>query len=217
VAIWPRPKSEAPAISHDASLDSLRYVVVDTELTSLEHRTNRLISVGAIGMQGASILLGEQFYRMVNPEVEIPAESVVIHQIRSEDVKGAENMSKTLDELSQFIRGAVLVGHFAHIDLKILRKEMAEIGHSFDNRAIDTARVHQWLARHGRHFEDLALQVEKLDLETVAKSYGLNPQNAHHALADAFLTAQLWQKMLVALYTRGVSNLKKLLKIGAAK
>jgi len=168
-------------------------------------------------MQGASILLGEQFYRMVNPEVEIPAESVVIHQIRSEDVKGAENMSKTLDELSQFIRGAVLVGHFAHIDLKILRKEMAEIGHSFDNRAIDTARVHQWLARHGRHFEDLALQVEKLDLETVAKSYGLNPQNAHHALADAFLTAQLWQKMLVALYTRGVSNLKKLLKIGAAK
>ena len=82
--------------SRDAPLGSLRYVVIDTELTSLEHRTNRLLSVGAIGMQGASILLGEQFYRMVNPEVEIPTEGVVIHQIRSEDVKGAENISKTL-------------------------------------------------------------------------------------------------------------------------
>jgi DNA polymerase III subunit epsilon len=220
VAIWPKRKPEASAaleIPSDAPIDSLRYVVLDTELTSLEHRTNRLLSVGAIGMQGASIVLGEQFYRMVNPEVEIPAESVVIHQIRSEDVKGAENISKTFDELSQFIRGAVLVGHFAHIDLKILRKEMAETGHGVENPAIDTARVHQWLLRQGRYSEDLALQLEKLDLETVAKSYGLDRENAHHALGDAFLTAQLWQKMLIALQRNGVSNLKKLLKIGAAK
>ena len=220
MAIWPKPKSQGaaePAISHDAPLDSLRYIVLDTELTSLEHRTNRLLSVGAIGMQGASIRLGEQLYRTVNPEVEIPAESVVIHQIRSEDVKGAENISTTFDELSRFIRGTVLVGHFAHIDLKILRKEMAETGHDLENPAIDTARVHQWLLGQGRYSEDLALQLEKLDLQTVAKSYGLNPQNAHHALGDAFLTAQLWQKMLIVLQRKGVSNLKKLLKIGAAK
>lgn len=220
MTLWPKRKSESrgkPEIPHDAPLQSLRYVVLDTELTSLEHRTNRLLSVGAIRMQGASIRLGEQFYRMVNPEVEIPAESVIIHQIRSEDVKDARNISKTFDELSQFIGGTVLVGHFAHIDLKILRKEMTRTGHTFENPAIDTARVHHWLLRQGRYSEDLALQLEKLDLETVAKAYGLNPENAHHALADAFLTAQLWQKMLVTLHDKGISNLKKLLKIGAAR
>lgn len=220
MTLWPKRKSESrgkPGIPHDAPLQSLRYVVLDTELTSLEHRTNRLLSVGAIRMQGASIRLGEQFYRMVNPEVEIPAESVIIHQIRSEDVKDARNISKTFDELSQFIGGTVLVGHFAHIDLKILRKEMTRTGHTFENPAIDTARVHHWLLRQGRYSEDLALQLEKLDLETVAKAYGLNPENAHHALADAFLTAQLWQKMLVTLHDKGISNLKKLLKIGAAR
>lgn len=220
MTLWPKRKSESrgkPEIPHDAPLQSLRYVVLDTELTSLEHRTNRLLSVGAIRMQGASIHLGEQFYRMVNPEVEIPAESVIIHQIRSEDVKDARNISNTFDELSQFIGGTVLVGHFAHIDLKILRKEMTRTGHTFENPAIDTARVHHWLLRQGRYSEDLALQLEKLDLETVAKAYGLNPENAHHALADAFLTAQLWQKMLVTLHDKGISNLKKLLKIGAAR
>jgi DNA polymerase-3 subunit epsilon len=205
-----------PEIPHDAPLGSLRYVVLDTELTSLEHRTNRLLSVGAIRMKGASIRLGEQFYRMVNPEVEIPAESIVVHQIRSDDVKGADSTSKMFDELNQFIRGAVLVGHFAHIDLKILRKEMTRTGHTLENPAIDTARVHHWLLRQGRYSEDLALQLEKLDLETVAKLFGLNPENAHHALADAFLTAQLWQKMQAALHNKGISNLKKLLKIGAA-
>lgn len=220
MTLWPKRKSESrwkPEIPHDAPLQSLRYVVLDTELTSLEHRTNRLLSVGAIRMQGASIRLGEQFYRMVNPEVEIPAESVIIHQIRSEDVKDARNISNTFDELSQFIGGTVLVGHFAHIDLKILRKEMTRTGHTFENPAIDTARVHHWLLRQGRYSEDLALQLEKLDLETVAKAYGLNPDSAHHALADAFLTAQLWQKMLVTLHDKGISNLKKLLKIGAAR
>lgn len=195
----------------------MRYVVLDTELTSLEHRTNRLLSVGAVRMQGASIRLGEQFYRMVNPEVEIPAESVVIHQIRSDDVKGAESTSKILDELNHFIRGTVLVGHCAHIDLKILRKEMTQTGHTLENPAIDTARVHHWLLRQGRYSEDLTLQLEKLDLETVAKAYGLNPENAHHALADAFLTAQVWQKMLVTLQNKGIISLKKLLKIGGAK
>ena len=81
----------------------------------------------------------------------------------------------------------------------------------------DTARVHHWLLRQGRYSEDLTLQLEKLDLETVAKAYGLNPENAHHALADAFLTAQVWQKMLVTLQNKGIISLKKLLKIGGAK
>lgn len=61
----------APGLSPDAPLHSLRYVVLDTELTSLDHRTNRLLSVGAIVMQGPSIRLGEQFYRVVNPQVSI--------------------------------------------------------------------------------------------------------------------------------------------------
>ena len=107
-----------------------------------------------------------QFYRVVNPECAIPAESIVIHRLRSEDVEGGEQISeKTLDDLSQFIEGAVLVGHFVDIDLKILRKEMSQTGHKFDNPAIDTARVHHWILRHGPiSLKTCPLQLEKLDL-----------------------------------------------------
>jgi DNA polymerase-3 subunit epsilon len=84
-----RADGEGGRLSYDTPLDALRYVVLDTELTSLDHRTNRLLSVGALAMQGPSILPGDQFYRIVNPEVSIPAETVVIHKLRSKMCRAA--------------------------------------------------------------------------------------------------------------------------------
>jgi DNA polymerase III epsilon subunit-like protein len=68
-------KDDKQAPSKDTALDSLRYVVLDTELTSLDQRTNRLLSIGAIAMHGPSIQLGNQFYREVNPGVSIPGKA----------------------------------------------------------------------------------------------------------------------------------------------
>ena len=217
---WKRESRSAEggtaALSKDNALDSLRYVVLDTELTSLDYRTNRLLSIGAISMQGPSIQLVNQFYRVTNPGVSIPAESVVIHKLRVEDVVGGEQPEKCLDELCQFIEGAVLVGHFVDIELKILEKEMGRTGRKFTNPAIDTARVHHWILRHGPYSEELSVQLEKMDLATLAKLYSLDVQDTHHALSDAFLTARMWQKMLYTLQTKGVRNLGKLLSIGGA-
>ena len=204
------------ALSKDSALDSLRYVVLDTELTSLDHRTNRLLSIGAIAMQGPSIQLGNQFYRVINPGVSIPAESVLIHKLRVEDVVSGELPKQCLNDLCQFIEGAVLVGHFVDIELKILGKEMGQTGHKFNNPAIDTVRVHHWILRHGPYSEELSVQLEKMDLATLAKFYSLAVQDAHHALGDAFLTARIWQKMMYTLQVKGVRNLGKLLSIGGA-
>jgi len=201
-------------IDADTALDAVRYVVLDTELTSLDKRSNRLLSVGAIVMEGPKIRLGEQFYRVVNPGVPVPAESVVIHQLRSEDVEGGEPLAESLNDLLRFIADAVLVGHFVNIDLKVLRKELSSEGHELNNAAIDTARVHHWILRHGPYSEELASQLEQLDLPTVARFYGLVSGDAHHALSDAFLTAQVWQKMLHALPAKKVGTLMELLRVG---
>jgi DNA polymerase III subunit epsilon len=217
MAAWWKHDSQAPVeITLDSALDALRYIVLDTELTSLDRRTNRLLSVGAIAMQGASIQLGNQFYRVLNPGVSIPPESVVIHRLRVEDVAGGEPPKQCLDDLCQFMAGAVLVGHFVDIELNILRKEMGQTGRKLNNPAIDTARVHHWILRHGPYSEDLSMQLEKMDLPTLAKFYSLEAQDAHHALSDAFLTARIWQKMLYTLQAKGVRNLRKLLSIGGA-
>ena len=208
-----RRERSRTAFPKNTDLDSVRYVVLDTELTSLDKRSNRLLSIGAVAMDGAKIRLGEQFYRVVNPGVPVPAETVVIHKLRSEDVEGGSPLAETLDELRRFVEGAVLVGHFVDIDLKILWKELGGDQHQLDNPAVDTARAHHWVLRHGQFSEDLHVQLERLDLVTVAKFYGLDLHDAHHALSDAFLTAQLWQKMMHTVQAKGVSKLGELLKI----
>lgn len=51
----------------------------------------------------------------------------------------------------------------------------------------------------------------------LAKFYGLDPEDAHPALPDAFLTPRIWQKMLHTLKAKGIGNLGKLLGIGGAR
>ncbi|MGC2196852.1 MAG: 3'-5' exonuclease [Terriglobales bacterium] len=195
-------------------IHSVRYAVLDTEFTSLDQRSNRLLSVGAVTMEGARIRMGEQFYRVLNPGVEIPASTVVVHKLRPSDIEQGEPPLQVLGELRDYIAGAVLVGHFIKIDLDLLRKELRATEQSLDNPVIDTARVHRWLLRKGHYTEDLFYRLDNVDLASLAKIYNIEFREAHHALDDAFVTARLWQKLIYQLEARGVRTLGGLLKIG---
>jgi DNA polymerase-3 subunit epsilon len=199
----------------ETPIHSVRYVVLDTEFTSLDKRTNRLLSVGAVAMEGASIRMGEQFYRVLNPGVEVPANTVVVHRLRPSDIEQGEPPLQALTELRDYLAEAVLVGHFIKMDLDLLRKEMRGIEHSLDSPVVDTAQVHRWLLRNGRYSDDLFHRLEILDLASLAKIYNIEVYEAHHALDDAFVTARLWQKLIYQLEARGVHTLAGLLKIGA--
>ena len=199
----------------ETPLHSVRYVVLDTEFTSLDQRSNRLLSVGAVAMEGASIKLGEQFYRVLNPGVDIPASTVVVHKLRPSDIEQGEPPLQVLAELRNYIAGAVLVGRFIKIDLDLLHKEFRASEYSLDNPVVDTAQVHRWLLRNGRYSEDLFRRLENVDLASLAKIYKIEFREAHHALDDAFVTARLWQKLIYELKSRGVGTLAGGLKIAA--
>jgi DNA polymerase-3 subunit epsilon len=194
-------------------MHDVRYAVVDTELTSLDTRSNRLLSIGAITMDGTKIRFGEQFYRVVNPGVEVPAAGVLVHKLRPNDVEQGIPPADALAELRRFIEGKVVVGHFVHIDLKALRKELGDEQHQLSNPAIDTARVHRWLLQNGPWKEDLEQQMENISLAALAGIYDLDFREAHHALEDAFVTARLWQKQISRLEGMKIRNFGELLRI----
>ncbi len=193
-------------------LNAARFVILDTELTSLDDRSNRLLSVGAITMTGTKIHIGEQFYRIVNPGVAVPAESVVIHHLRLEDVAQGEPPATVLGDFSDFISGAVLVGHFAEIDRNVLRKEFAAVNRKLEAPMVCTARVQRWILSRQQYTEDHFHKMEQMDLASLAKLYDLEFREAHHALDDAFVTARLWQKQLHALAKLDVQTLGNLLR-----
>ncbi|HVZ17092.1 MAG TPA: 3'-5' exonuclease [Terriglobales bacterium] len=211
---WFQRESRLSLIPKDTPLAEVRFVVLDTELTSLDARTNRLLSLGAIAMNGARILIGEQFYRVVNPGVEVPEEGVLIHKLRPTDVEQGQSPKNVLQEFREFAQNSLLVGHFAAIDMKVLRKELAQSGEELPNPAICTARVHRWIVQQQRYSEDQFHKLENVDLATLARVYGIEVSEAHHAFDDAFVTARLWQKLLHELEKSGIHNYGQLLKVG---
>ena len=198
----------------ETPLTSVRFVVLDTEFTSLDQRSNRLLSIGAIVMDGTRIRMGEQFYRLLNPGVEVPAATVVVHKLRPHDVGQGQPPTEALRALGEFIKGAVLVGHFAKIDVDILTKEIRGMDQTISNPAIDTAKVHRWLLRKGQYSEDLFHRLENVSLATLAEHYKIDFHEAHHAMEDAFVTARLWQKQLFELEKHKIRTLRDLLRIG---
>src|ERR1017187_5577911 len=106
-----KPRYDVSEFPADAELDTLRFTVLDTEMTSLEARTNRMLSVGAIRMNGGRIYVGQQFYRVANPGVAVPEKSVLIHKLRPEDIEQGEQPTVVLKALAEVCKGSVLVGH----------------------------------------------------------------------------------------------------------
>lgn len=163
-------------------------------------------------MEGSSIRLGEQFYRVLNPSVEIPVQTIKVHGLRPIDIEHGEPPEAVLREFQQFIQGSVLVGHFAGIDRDVLRKEFGAIGMRLNNAVVDTARAYRWLELHKAHLRGLDESVGQADLYSTAARYSIEIVQAHHALYDGFLTAQLWQRLLVELERSGVRTLGKLMR-----
>ncbi len=213
LAGWFKLGEHDPEISKDTAIDDVRFVVLDTELTSLDRRSNRLLSVGALVVTGTKIHVGETFYRVVNPGVTVPAQSVVIHKLRPEDVAQGQSPEVVIGELNEFFGTSLLMGHFAEIDRDVLRKEFASVGRKLENSMICTARIQQWIVQKRAYKEDKFRDMERLDLASLAAIYGLEHHEAHHALDDAFMTARLWQRQKHELEQLGVKTLGQLLRI----
>ena len=142
---------------------------------------------------------------------------VLVHKLRPSDVERGIPAADALAELRQFIEGKVLVGHFVHIDLKALRKELGDEQQQLSNTAIDTARAHRWLLQNGPWKEDLEQQMETISLAALAKIYDLDFREAHHALEDAFVTARGGQKTISRLEGMKIRKmLGELLRIAKA-
>lgn len=197
----------------DGPLDSLSYSVVDTELTSLDSRSNRLLSIGGMAMEGTRIHMARQFYCVVDPGVPIPQEGIVIHKLRPNEISNGISPTEALTQLENFVRGTVLVGHFIGIDLKALSKEVGESNGILQHPAIDTARAQKWLWDHETNSQKYGHDAEKLDLASLATEYGIAFEEAHHALQDAFVTAQVWQRIIPRLQAMNVRTLGAALRI----
>jgi DNA polymerase-3 subunit epsilon len=196
-------------------IDHCRYAVIDTELTGLDFKQDSIVSIGAVAMTGGSIHLGETFYEMVSPRTAFRSETVVVHGIMPSEVVDKPGAGAVISDLLKFCDGTVVVGHFLSLDLHFLNKELTAVsGRPFPNLVADTWRIHSWIQNQTEAAcRDFGESGDR-DLFALAKKYNIPIPQAHDALGDAFITAQLFQRFLTILPGLGVGTIKDLLKIG---
>jgi DNA polymerase-3 subunit epsilon len=176
------------------------FCVLDLETTGLDLRRDDIVSYGAAIVRHARIPCGEVVYRQVRPARPVSASAVSVHSLRAADLAGAPPIDDVLDEVIGLLSGRVLVAHAAWVERAFLNRALRARGRRLGRLVIDTAA----LLRATRLVDSDTGR--EPNLETAAERLGLPVHTPHHALGDAFTTAQL----LLVLATRMESTTRPL-------
>ncbi|MCS7163494.1 MAG: 3'-5' exonuclease [Thermodesulfovibrio sp.] len=193
-------------------LKKKEFVILDTELTGLNERHDSVISIGAIVIKERSILLGEIFYRVLNPHCKPKDETVLIHSLTSTELEQSPDIKLILKEFFDFLKDRTVVGHFIDIDIKFLKKEFKKwLNIEFNPEAIDTYIIFKWLLERGlipKKFK------EAKTLPEIAEAFEIKIDTIHDALYDAFITAQIFQREIALFQQLSPSWFDFIRKIG---
>ncbi len=180
------------------SLETLSFTVFDTETTGLNPRGgDEIISLGALRVVNLRLLTEEKFDQLINPQREIPWESIKYHGIRQEMVADKPTVDQVLAQFHRFVADTVLVAHNAAFDMRMFQMKEVASGIYFINPVLDTmllsAVVHPTYDDHS--------------LEGIAHRLGVTVEARHTAIGDALTTAKLFLKLVPLLRQQGIVTL----------
>ena len=193
----------------ETAAGKVRFVVLDCETTGLDPRKDRLITIGAAGVIGGEILLDDVYEALL--EVEYNSSAVTIHGITREESLGGMAEADALESFLEYLKGGVIVGHHIGHDVATLNAGYERHwGFSLENRSLDTMDLTLHLERDGAFAGRDS--ISNFSLDGLCAMFGIIPHDRHTATGDAFMTAQVFQRLLLIASRHGRSNLAGLME-----
>lgn len=169
------------------TFEEIRFVVFDTETTGLDVKNDKILSIGAVAISDKTIWVKDSFECYLKQDL-FDKKTVEFHGIRKEgNHKITEE--KAVQEFLQYIKNAVLIGHHINFDVMMINKALANLGlANLKNTLLDTGNLHKktLIDKNDPHFS----------LDELIKIYKITPHDRHNALGDAFITAQVFLKII---------------------
>lgn len=175
--------AQAPVPGRDTPWREAQWCVIDLELTGLE-RSGEIIAIGAVPIRDGAVILGGAMYTLVRPERAPRHAAVLVHKLRSVDLREAPPLDDAIDALLSVMAGRVPVFHTAMVERAFLggelRRRRVRLPADVDTEVLGRL----WL----RHRDGVAPR--GLSLSRLAGVLGQPAEDPHHALGDALTTAK---------------------------
>jgi len=179
----------------DTPCDEVRFVVLDTETTGLDPRRDRIITFGALAVRDGDLLLDDVFEAML--KVAYNNTSVTVHGITYDEAVDGMEESEALRLFLDYLRDGVIVGHHINHDIQAINCAcQRHFNIQLKNRSLDTMDLALHLNDDGA-FVGRSMAAG-FSLDGLCEMFGVVPHDRHTAGGDAFLTAQIFQRLLRA-------------------
>lgn len=202
-------ENNAQPIPGIRSFDQLKFTVLDTETSGLDPTKDSILSCGAVKISELKIQVSTsaEWYPVAENSGQ---KTATIHGlIAFPDQIPTEEFLKLL---LAYLSNSILVGHHIGFDLEMLERQLRSFGlEKLPNPVIDTLNLAIRL-EHGPQADRTRINLETYSLDSLCRRYGIETDDRHTAAGDAFLTAQLFLKLLKKCSQKGINNFKDLMK-----
>jgi len=191
----------------ETPIEQVRFVVLDSETTGLDRHTDRIITIGAVAVCAHEIVLEDSFDALI--EVAENTSAVTVHGITRDEARGGLTEEEALVRFLDYVRDGVIVGHHIGHDIGVLDAGY-ERGWGFRtlNRSLDTMDLTLHLERDGAFAG--RPPIRSFTLDVLCDLFGVIPHDRHTASGDAFLTAQVFLRLLKLAVRHGRTTLAQI-------
>ncbi|MBY0504656.1 MAG: 3'-5' exonuclease [Bryobacteraceae bacterium] len=191
----------------DTPAESVRFVVLDSETTGLDPKRDKLISIGAVAVECGEIRLEDSFEVLLR--VAYNNSSVTVHGITRDEASAGFSEREGVEMFLDYLRDGIIVGHHIGHDLEALSCAMERHwGERMRNRSLDTMDLTLHLERDGAFAgREMA---QGFSLDGLCEMFGVAPHDRHTAGGDAFITAQIFLRLLRAAKRVGRTTVEQL-------
>ncbi len=180
------------------------FAALDLETTGLDPARDAVVSYGVVPIARGRARLDAAVYEVVNPGRSLPPEVVRVHGIRPVDLDRASSPEEAAGRLRGSLEGRVVLAWAAWVEAAFLTSFLGGRRSRWGREILDVRRLAVFLDEsEGRRPSPARRQT----LAATAERFGVPPDLEHHALWDAFVTAQLFLVVASHLERGGLGNL----------
>lgn len=185
-----------------------RYIALDIETSGLDPKSDQVLAIGWIAIQPPMMDYASAHYFVTQARPDLK-QSPVVHGMVQKDFAAAAAPKEALVQLSEDLKGAVLVCHHVQFDWQFLQRFAKAHGvrlqplAKFDTLTFEAQRLKQQQHHIARG---------SLTLNACRQRFGLPDYTAHHAFSDALACGELFLAQAYQYAGRADAPLKELLK-----